>query len=293
MSTGTSTNTAAANTTLADAPNREPPAPPSTAKGWLLSSTTIAQLRNALPKILTPERFTRIALTALTTTPKLANCKLETFAIALLKAASLGLEPDGRQAYLLPYGETAQLIVGYQGYVELARRSGQISTIFADAVCENDGFSYDTGVVKHVIDFRNPRGKPIAFFAQAKFRDGGTQCAVMTLEEVQSIRDRSQGYQAAKKWSKSSPWETDFSEMGKKTVLRRLCKLLPLSPELRDAVALHDEQESVAPTPRLAFPPAPADAEDPLYSTEAEVVQPAPAAYTANTQPANGGANSL
>ncbi len=56
----------------------------------------------------------------------------------------------------------------------------------------------------------------------------------MSIHEVEAIRKR------ASKGKRSSPWDTDFAEMAKKTVLRRLCKVLALSPQTQRAVALDD-----------------------------------------------------
>lgn len=194
------------------------------------------QVELALPRHIKPERFVRIALTALTKTPMLAQCDKPSFFSALLTLSQLGLEPDGRLAHLIPFRNTkrncveCQLIVDYKGLAALALRSGNISKIHADKICENDVFEYDAGEVKaHRIDFRKERGRAYAYYAMVVFRDGCQKAEVMTLDEVSAIRKRS-------KAAASGPWVTDFDEMGKKTVFRRLSKWLELSPEYRDAL---------------------------------------------------------
>jgi recombination protein RecT len=190
----------------------------------------------ALPAHLTPDRFIRIALTAITRTPKLMECDKQSFAQCLMQLSQFGLEPDGRHAHLIPFWNSkrntseCQLIIDYKGLANLAMRSGQISYVHADKVCEQDQFTYDKGVVtKHVIDFTKDRGKTYAFYAMVKFKDGTEKADAMTLAEVNKIRARSRA-------KDSGPWVTDFDEMGKKTVFRRLSKWLPLSAEYRDAV---------------------------------------------------------
>lgn len=196
----------------------------------------------ALPKHLTPDRFIRVALTALTKTPKLASCDQASFFSQLLTLSQLGLEPDGRRAHLIPFENRkrgvveCQLIVDYKGLVELAQNSGKISNIHADLVCENDVFDYDCGEIKtHRINFRKPRGQAYAVYAKARFKDGSERCEVMTVEDVEKIRQRS-------KAKDSGPWQTDWNEMAKKTVFRRLSKWLPLSPEQRDALEADDDR---------------------------------------------------
>jgi len=150
--------------------------------------------------------------------------------------SQFGLEPDGRNAHLIPFWNNqkksydCQLIIDYKGLVALAKRSGQVSYVHADAVCENDVFEYNKGqVVKHEIDFKSDRGKPYAYYALVRFKDGTEQSECMTIEEIASIRSRS-------KAKDSGPWVTDKGEMSKKTVFRRLSKWIELSPEFRDAI---------------------------------------------------------
>lgn len=230
---------------------------PESVKDWLNSEPFKAEVARALPSVCKPERFLRVALTAMTKTPKLAECTPHTVLRCFLDCAALGIEPDNRRAYLIPFKDSCTLVIGYQGLLELARRSGEISRIHADVVCENDVFEISLGeVTTHKINLRAPRGDAFAFFAIAVFKDGAQQAAVMTIDEVCAIRDRSNAVRAAKKFGKETPWDTDFVEMGKKTVLRRLCKMLPLTPEAHDAIERDDEDfiDIDAATPRQAKP---------------------------------------
>jgi recombination protein RecT len=78
----------------------------------------------------------------------------------------------------------------------------------------------------------------VGFYAVAVFKDGSRTFVAMSRKEVERIRDNSRGYQAAKRYGKESVWDSDFTAMGLKTVIRRLCKFLPKSPELATALAL-------------------------------------------------------
>lgn len=196
-----------------------------------------------LPKILTPERFVRVACTAMTRTPKLRECDRASFFSAMLALAQTGLEPDGRRAHLIPFENRkrgiveCQLIIDYKGLAELAMRSGLLSYLHADVVRYGDLFEYSLGEIKqHVPWFlRRDADKPenaggvFAAYAVAKFKDGSAKAEVMSLDEVNAIRSRSRAGQ-------SGPWVTDWNEMAKKTAFRRLSKWLPLSPEYRDAL---------------------------------------------------------
>lgn len=200
-----------------------------------------AAIAQVLPKHLTPDRMVRVAILAITRTPKLQKCDQASFFNAMMTLSQLGLEPDGRRAHLIPFenrkrGVTeCQLIVDYKGLVELASRSGAVSNIHADVVCENDVFDVNAGeLVRHTIDYRKPRGEVFAAYALARMKDGGTKLEVMSRDEIEDIRKRSRS-------GGNGPWMTDWNEMAKKTVFRRLSKWLPLASEYRDALDAEDE----------------------------------------------------
>jgi len=236
-----------------------------------------AAVEKAIPSHLKPERFVRIALSAMTRTPKLYDCTPESLFRCLLDLSALGLEPDGRRAHLIPYGKECTLIIDYKGLAELAMRSGIVSNIHADVVCENDTFEYDRGELKkHAIDFRKARGAMFAAYALVRFKDGTEKCEVMNKDQIEVIRKRSRAGNAG-------PWKTDFDEMAKKTVFRRLSKWLPLSAEFRDALEKDDDEltdlrvEREAPKfqPRLDVGASNA-IEDAISAAAEESQQPAP-----------------
>lgn len=255
-------------------------------KDWLSSDETKAMIAAALPKICTPDRFMRVMMTAAQKNKELLKCTKQSLFEAMMSCAELGIEPDGRRAYLIPFKNSkkgvveCQLQLGYKALVELVLRSGTVSNIHADVVCDNDDFEYDTGEIKrHKIDFKKERGAMYAAYAKATFKDGTAKAEVLSRFEIEAIRNRSQAVRAAKRYGKDTPWDTDYNEMAKKTAFKRLSKWLTLSPELRDAIAKDDEAERVqaevvpeAPKPKLFAIP-----ED---EAEAETVEEIPAAET-------------
>jgi recombination protein RecT len=201
------------------------------------------QFARALPKHLPAERFARVAITALTRTPKLAECTQASLMKCLLDLSAMGLEPDGRKAHLIPYGTECTLIIDYKGLVELIRRSGDVVSIRSETVCEADEFEWHNGAITHRVDWRNPRGEVQAVYAEAVMKSGERQTATMTKQEVEAIRARSRA-------GNNGPWKTDWAEMAKKTAVRRLAKMLPLSSEIMSHVERDDDQfRNVTPRP--------------------------------------------
>lgn len=195
-----------------------------------------------LPAHMNPDRLIKIAITAAAKNPRILDCDRESVMLSIMQAAELGLEPGGAlgEGYLVPYGKTCQFIPGYRGMISLARRSGQIVSIEAHAVFEADEFLVEFGLdpkLVHKPTMKADRGSVIAFYAVAKIVGGGIQYDYMTKADVDAIRARS-------KASGSGPWVTDYNEMGKKTVIRRLFKVLPVSVELCRALELHAESEA-------------------------------------------------
>ena len=217
-------------TQIATAP-KEPPS----IKSLIASDGFKDQLSKALPAHLSPDRFARIAITALTRTPKLQECTQTSLFRCLLDLSALGLEPDGRNAHLIPYGKECTLLIDYKGLMALAKRSGDVSTWSATSVCEEDKFTWSNGIVEHEVNFRKPRGKMECVYSRVTLKDGAVDYEVMTVEECEAIRKRSRA-------GTSGPWVTDFEEMCKKTVIRRHSKRLTLSPEFIHALAVDDDK---------------------------------------------------
>ena len=193
------------------------------------------EIAKALPSVMTPERFSRIALSAVSSNPKLAETSPQSFLAAMMTAAQLGMEvntPLGH-AYLIPFRNhgvmECQFQLGYKGLLDLVYRSGDVSTVQAHVVYENDTFEYSFGLeptLKH-IPARKDRGEATYVYAVFKTKDGGYGFEVMSMEDVKAH---------AKKYSKAygssvSPWATNFEEMAKKTVLKKCLKYAPMKTE--------------------------------------------------------------
>lgn len=205
-------------------------------------TTTLApQLDDMLAQRIGRERFMRIILNAFRNTPKLMECSKPSLGAALMNAAALQLEPNTPlgHCYLIPYKDQCQLIIGYQGLVELARRSGEIAEIMAHVVREGDAFRYEYGmnpVLEHTPG--NERGAITHVYAYARLTTGGFPFVVMPASEVEQLKLRGAAGRGAK-----TPWDTDEEMMYCKTAVRRLTKYLPKTLELAVALSTDSEQD--------------------------------------------------
>lgn len=197
-----------------------------------------------LPAHLSPKRLVATAVSAAYKNEKILECTSGSIVDSVTRAAELGLDCSGTLglAYLVPYwnkkrgAREAQLIIGFRGFVLLAIQSGEVKRIDAEVVYTNDVWQYEKGsspVVKWAPDYRD-RGEPWLVYALAEMRTGAIQAVVMTVQEVQKIRSQS-------KAKDSGPWVDYWDEMAKKTAVRRLAKMLPLSNDrLNLAMATND-----------------------------------------------------
>lgn len=194
-------------------------------------------IKAALPSVMTPERFTRMVLTALSSTPELNECTPQSFLGAMMSAAQLGLEPNTPlgQAYLIPYCNTkkgtreAEFQIGYKGLIDLAYRSGEVELVQAQCVYSNDTFECRFGLEPKLdhCPADGERGELIKVYALFKTKSGGFGFDVMSADE---IREHAKKY--SQSYSKSySPWKTNFEEMAKKTVLKKCLKYAPLKSD--------------------------------------------------------------
>lgn len=191
------------------------------------------EIKKALPSVITPERFTRMVFTALSSTPKLASCTPKSFLGAMMQAAQLGLEPNTPlgEAYLIPFMNhgtlECQFQVGYKGMISLAHRSGLY--VQAHEVHENDEFDVEYGLEPKLVHkpvFKD-RGPVIAYYGVWKDKDGISGFEIMSKEDVEApARKYSQSYSKG-----FSPWKSNFDEMAKKTVIKKALKYAPLTTE--------------------------------------------------------------
>lgn len=190
-------------------------------------------------------------------------------AIINVSAINLSLNPATKFAYLVPRDGKVCLDISYIGLSKLATDSGSILWVQAQIVREKDDFKFH-GVGLRPTHSYNPfaltadRGEIIGAYCVAKTADNEFLCNPMSLDEILDIRDRTAGYQAwENKKIKSTPWVSDFSEMAKKTVIRRDYKLWPKSERLSKAIDILNEDDGInfveEQAPRDVTPPAEAD----------------------------------
>jgi recombination protein RecT len=254
-------------------------------RGILEGENFRRQIMRVLPKHLPPDRFIRIALTAMQRTPKLKDCTPASFFNALLSLSELGIEPDGRRAHLIPYGNECQLIIDYKGYVDLITRPGKgndVSTIYSDVVREHDDFLFNRGIVeRHIVDIRKAeteRGKVIGAYTIIRFKNGDMKCEVMSVEDLDRVKGRS-------KAKDNGPWRTDENEMQKKTVLRRCIKTMPINDQTAKALEVdYDRFEPICGSESAKANPPQVPLKDGM-EFKAEQADP-PATPTTTGQPA-------
>lgn len=193
-------------------------------------------IAQALPKHISAERIARIALTAVRANPALALCTPQSFLGSLLQASQLGLEvntPLG-QAYLIPYKDVCTLVIGYQGMLDLARRSGMVKAIYAHPVFEGDTFDYELGLEPKLKHKPTDTPGPLTHvYAVARLADGEPIFTVLTRADVETYRARSRA-------KDNGPWVTDYTAMCLKTAIRRIWRWLPKSAEQATVAAVDD-----------------------------------------------------
>ena len=249
-----------------------------TMKDWI--NRSMGAITKALPQTITPERFARMATTAVTLNPDLGQCTPASFIGAMLTAAQLGLEPNTPlgQAYLIPYNNNrkgvkeAQFQLGYRGMIELAHRSGEFKSIEAHIVYVGDEFEYELGLepkLRHKPALKG-RGEPLWVYAIYHLKSGGFGFEVMSKEDIDAHRA---------KYSKAynSPWNTSWEAMAKKTVIKQALKYAPLKSEFvremtNEDVTLNFKEGFEDPIEAVMSDESTRYAEEEAVDVEAEVV---------------------
>lgn len=198
-----------------------------TMKDWIKRSE--GAIAKALPKTITPERFARIATTAVTQNPALGQCTPSSFIGAMLTAAQLGLEPNTPlgQAYLIPFKGECSFQLGYRGMIELAHRSGEFKSLEAHVVYSNDEFDYELGLdpkLKHK-PAKSNRGEIEWVYAVYRLASGGYGFEVMSKSDIEEHRMK------FSKAPNSPAWKNSWEGMAKKTVIKQALKYAPLKSE--------------------------------------------------------------
>jgi recombination protein RecT len=232
------------------------------------------EIARALPKHMDADRIARIALTTLRRTPKLGQCSPESFLGALMTCSQLGVEPGGPtgEAYLVPFKGEVTFVLGYKGMAKLFWQSPMAKSLSAQVVYENDHFEYEFGLDQKLVHRPSlaNRGKPIAYYAVATTVSGGSAFVVLSTEDVEKHRKHSA-------FPNGGPWRDHYEAMAKKTAVRELFKLLPVSVELAQAAAQDNTVRTVTDLDALDEP-------GPYISGEVETSAPA-AITSSETRP--------
>ncbi|KKL68058.1 hypothetical protein LCGC14_2128800, partial [marine sediment metagenome] len=233
-------------------------------RSYLGQDNVRKQFEMALPKWLSVDRLLRIIFSATIKNPRILDCTKESILRAVMQCAQTGLEPILGRAYLIPYHNSKKINdkwvkvwecefqPGYQGLVDLARRSGEIKDVFAMVVYENDDFDMEYGTnrkLEHRPTIKGDPGEPIGAYAVWELKDGTKPFEFMPLHELYKRRDKSKAYQFAIKNPKNKnaqdcPWIQWPEEQMMKTVVKHSSKLKPASIEYMQAAELDNSAES-------------------------------------------------
>ena len=199
----------------------------------------LVSVENALPKDFNRERFVQNCIAVMNETPALAKINKAETIQGLLKGAYLGLDFMNHECYLIPYGSSVQFQTDYKGEIKFTKKysTRKIMDIYAKVVREGDSFVEEIIDGRPSIDFKPllfNKNNIIGAFAVVLFKDGGMMYEVMSVDDINSVRNN---YSKA---SQSKAWKNSYDEMCKKTVLRRLCKHIDTDFE---SVEAHDAWE--------------------------------------------------
>lgn len=227
-----------------------------TALQWLQSRASY--FTDALPRHVDRAHFMSVALSVM---PSLEKCTHASVHQAFLACARFGLEPDGRQAAIIPYGDTATFQPMYQGYIELMYRHPAVDTVHFGWIREKDQWDYEP-TAPSPRDFRHKprvdltddeRGPVILAYAFAWLGGHRSQVIILNRQQATEIRDKySKAYAKAVRQGKTdSPWQTSFDAMWAKSCVLRLRKVVPTSTELAELLAMDDDLDDSTSAPPI------------------------------------------
>lgn len=259
------------------APQTKALAPVDEVKGSLAKMED--QFGAALPQQIDKKKFVRVAQTAISTNPLLVQADRRTLYAAIMKSAQDGLLPDGREAALVTFktkndGVIAQYMPMVSGILKKIRNSGELASIATQVVHQNDTFKYwvdgDGEHLLHEPNMFEDRGEIKGVYALARLKDGSVYIEVMTMKDIEKIRNSSRA-------KEGGPWSQWWSEMARKSAIRRLSKRLPMSTDLEGIVTADDDMYDLNPEPEPTPEPAPKTKSSRLAKIVEAKTTPAPA----------------
>lgn len=194
----------------------------------------LTENKEALPAGFNQQRFILNCITVIQDMMKdnkkkeqLEKINPETIPVCLAKAAYLGLDFFNGECYAIPYGENLTFQTDYKGEIKLCKRysKNKIKDIFAKVVRQGDFFMEEVDGGKQNVQYRPKpfsNEQMIGAFAIVVFEDGSMMYDTMSSEDIENVRN------TYSKMKDSQAWKSSTGEMYKKTVLRRLCKLIDL-----------------------------------------------------------------
>lgn len=235
----------------------EKPTIPRTLQGQDLNSISEVldmfrpMIAQALPNTISPNRIIQVVTSVVNQNPDLKKCTVPSLLGAIMESAILGLDPTpalGHCTFIPRRNKKtgnieAQFFIEYQGYIQLARRTGEVNNVRARVVYENDHFDVEYGLeekLEHKPKFGANRGKPLLVYAVWDLANGSRYFDVLDRQQVERAKKSSQAAAAGQ-----SPWTTDEDAMWRKTAIRATRKYVPMSVEVQQAFAV--DQSVISP----------------------------------------------
>ena len=216
----------------------------------LMGEGAIKIFKDALPDVMgkhaekAAARLAKMTYTAVCQSPKLQSCTPQSITKAASISASLNLDIDSRGlAYLVPFGKEAVLIIGYQGLMELAYRSGKVKSFTATCIYESEKdkviVTREDGriTIQHPYSWDKPSGKVIGCYTSVEIEGYGTHQHLLRVDEIEFFRSKSP--------AKNSPaWKDHYEAMCKKTTVRQHAKWLPkaITKDLQSGIIQEEGQ---------------------------------------------------
>lgn len=230
---------------------------------FLFNENRMKTFEEVLPKWLSAERLLRVVFSTALRNPKILDCSKESILNSVQQCAILGVEPILGRAYLIPYNNNKQIAgkwvkvlecqfqIGYQGLIDLARRSGTISDIYGHNVYMNDDFDIAFGANPtlyhrpwYMFPERKEAGECRGAYCVWILKDGTKHSEYMPIQEIHKRRDASLAYQSDLKYGKTdSPWMKWPEDMNLKTVIKHSSKFVPASIEFMEAIDYDNDSE--------------------------------------------------
>jgi len=236
--------------------------------GFLATVMPAALAHNQGRALRMAQRVVRIAMGSIAASPKLQDCTVASLRSSVIRACQLGLEldPTLMHASLVPFRGECTLIVGYRGYIQMAVRSGQVSSISAEVVWDGDDFDFQYGTkpfLRHKPKMDGGGETPLAVYATATMKDGAITFRVLHMNAVNKICE------AAKKRG-SGPWKDHWEEMARKTAVRNLAKYLPQCAEAQAEAVRGEAFDAGVKVPQVSWEQAEAEVVDRTDAIDAD-----------------------